>query len=171
MSAADDARYESKDGFSSHIWGCPLWHVLHIISLNYPVSPTQEDKQHYATFWNSLQYVLPCRVCRENFSRRLKIIPLSEADLKSRHSFARYVFAVHNSIPGRPPLPISFEQMRETLETFRSSCGPRGCVLPNNFVPSRALLHIVPISQHREDPSFRVNALCFEPRPTQEEPS
>jgi hypothetical protein len=53
--------FYSGDGFQTLIWGPPMWHFLHTMSFNYPVNPTQEDKEHYRDFVLSLQHVLPCK--------------------------------------------------------------------------------------------------------------
>ena len=37
--------YNSGDGMLTSVWGPSLWHYLHTISFNYPVTPTQEQKQ------------------------------------------------------------------------------------------------------------------------------
>ena len=128
--------------------------------LNYPVHPTPEDKQHYAAFMRSLAHVLPCRVCRENYTATLHKFPVEE-HLNSRHDFARFMYRIHNSVPNRPPLPVSFEDMRHTYETFRSKCGPQGCVVPNRFVRSRTLLTVIPESHLRDEPSFYLSKLCL----------
>ena len=36
------------------VWGSALWHVLHTISFNYKVNPTNEDKMNYKIFIESL---------------------------------------------------------------------------------------------------------------------
>ena len=59
--------YKSGNGMMTYIWGPSLWHSLHTISFNYPVNPTEEQKNQYYNFFLSLKDVLPCRHCRENF--------------------------------------------------------------------------------------------------------
>ena len=51
------------------VWGPGMWHYLHTMSFNYPVSPTKEDKKHYFDFIINLQYVLPCGKCRKNLKK------------------------------------------------------------------------------------------------------
>ena len=64
--------YNSGDGMLTTVWGPSLWHTLHIISFNYPVKPTKEERVHYYTFVMSLKNVLPCRYCRDNFITNIK---------------------------------------------------------------------------------------------------
>ena len=61
--------YESNDGMLTSIWGPGMWHYLHTMSFNYPISPTVDDKIHYRQFILNLQYVLPCSKCRKNLKK------------------------------------------------------------------------------------------------------
>ena len=51
MSIFTNSHYNSNDGMLTSIWGPPLWHVLHIISFNYPVKPTTKDKDNYYNYF------------------------------------------------------------------------------------------------------------------------
>ena len=62
---------KSQDGMLTRVWGPSLWLCFSFISFNYPVCPTKEQR-HYKTFIKSLQHVLPCRYCRENFPKNLE---------------------------------------------------------------------------------------------------
>ena len=44
------ADYKSGDGMLTTVWGPSLWHYLHVMSFNYPIHPTQQDKQNYLQF-------------------------------------------------------------------------------------------------------------------------
>ena len=37
--------YDSNNGMMTSIWGPPTWHMLHCISFNYPVSPSDLQKK------------------------------------------------------------------------------------------------------------------------------
>ena len=41
--------YNNANGMLTSVWGPSFWHVLHTISVNYPVKPSCDDKQHYKT--------------------------------------------------------------------------------------------------------------------------
>ena len=58
--------FYSGDGFLTTIWGPVQWHMLHTISFNYPVAPTDQDRKHYKEFILNMQYTLPCKYCRMN---------------------------------------------------------------------------------------------------------
>jgi hypothetical protein len=39
--------YNSGDGMLTTAWGPAIWHYLHMMSFNYPVNPTTQDKKYY----------------------------------------------------------------------------------------------------------------------------
>ena len=59
--------YNSGDGMLTSVWGPSLWHYLHVMSFNYPVEPTKQQKQKYKQLLLNLQYTLPCKYCRINY--------------------------------------------------------------------------------------------------------
>ena len=90
--------YYSGDGMLTTVWGPSMWHFLHTMSFNYPVQPTDDDKKHYRDFMLSLQYVLPCKYCRQNLTKNYKVFPLKASDMANRESFSRYVYKLHEMI-------------------------------------------------------------------------
>ena len=40
----NDSDFKSKDGMLTSVWGPSLWHYLHTMSFNYPVKPTETEK-------------------------------------------------------------------------------------------------------------------------------
>ena len=65
--------FRSGDGMLTTVWGPSMWHFLHTMSFNYPVSPTPEQKQHYMDFILNLRNILPCKYCRQNIVKNFKI--------------------------------------------------------------------------------------------------
>ena len=47
--------YMSGDGMLTSVWGPAAWHLLHTISFNYPINPTEENKKQYKEFVESLK--------------------------------------------------------------------------------------------------------------------
>ena len=116
--------YNSGDGMLTSVWGPSMWHYLHTMSFNYPVKPTSQEKIHYKNFMLNLQYVLPCRYCRENLTNNYKAYPLKECHLKSRAAFSRYVYRLHeivNKMLGKKS-GLKFCDVKERYEHFRSRC-------------------------------------------------
>ena len=116
--------YQSGDGMVTSVWGPPLWHYLHTMSFNYPIKPTPADKKHYKNFILSMRYVLPCRHCRDNLIKNFKALPLTNATMKNRRTFSRWVFKLHelvNTMLGKKS-GLRYCDIRERYEHFRSRC-------------------------------------------------
>ena len=116
--------YDSPDGMLTSVWGPNLWHVLHTISFNYPVNPTEEHKDRYMNFIKSLQYVLPCRYCRDNLKKNFTVIKFNKSVMKNRNTFSRWLYKLHNHINKMlgNDTSISYCEIRDRYEHFRSRC-------------------------------------------------
>merc|ERR1739841_186886 len=79
--------YEDGNGMLTKIWGPSLWHYLHVMSFNYPVNPSKEDKDNYRKFLCSLRHVLPCGKCRKNLRKNFKKLPPKRGVFKNRETF------------------------------------------------------------------------------------
>jgi hypothetical protein len=85
--------------FSPDIWGPALWPVLHMIAFSYPLSPTDEEKQHYFEFFRCLQFVLPCGTCSKNVRQVFRDTGFSkDIHFKGRESLSQYVYMLHSAI-------------------------------------------------------------------------
>lgn len=116
--------YSSGDGFLTSVWGPPAWFFLHTISFNYPVNPTEKNKKDYKDFILTLQNVLPCGHCRENLKDNLKIMPITDAVMKNRDTFSRYLFKLHELVNKRlnKKSGLTYNAVRDRYEHFRSRC-------------------------------------------------
>lgn len=171
--------YKSGDGMLTSVWGPPMWHFLHTMSFNYPTNPTAEDKKHYSDFVYSLRYVLPCKYCRINLTSNLKANPIRECHLKSRETFSKYIYRLHEIVNKRldKKSGLSYCDVRERYEHFRSRCTKndpppkifnfakkkeKGCTEPLYGHRAKCVLSIVP---HTKDvPSFHVDDKCIKHR-------
>ena len=116
--------FYSGDGMLTAIWGPNMWHYLHTMSFNYPVSPSSADKKNYRRFILNLCNVLPCKFCRENLKRNLKKNPLRMCDMKNRDTFSRFVYKLHeivNKMLGKKS-GLTYCDIRERYEHFRARC-------------------------------------------------
>lgn len=151
--------YNSNDGMLTTIWGPSMWHCLHTISFNYPVYPTKEDKYNYMNFIKNLKYVLPCGKCRNNLVKNFKKLPLNISHMKSRETFSKYVYNLHEIINNMlcKKSNLTYENVRERYENFRARCmnnktkkhvktflKEKGCVVPFYGKKSKCVLHIIP---------------------------
>jgi len=169
-----DADYESGDGMMTSIWGPPLWHSLHTISFNYPIIPTEEQKQQYFNFFNSLQGILPCKYCRENLAKNYQVLPLNISVFKSRKTLSKYIYDLHELVNKMldKKSGLSYEDIRERYEHFRSRClenpkkinikkiskKEKGCTEPLYGVKTKCVLNIVPKDNRLS--TFKIDPKC-----------
>jgi len=164
--------YNSNNGFSTFIWGPCMWFFLHTMSFNYPVKPTKDDKKHYMAFLQSLQYVLPCKTCRENYTKNIneKDSKLTMAVMKNRESLSRWLCDLHNKINGQlcKKREIKYEVARDFYEQFRARCDKKpvdkthnGCTEPfHRGIKSRTTLRIIPRSSKEQTLDVDKKCLC-----------
>lgn len=166
--------FNSGDGMLTSVWGPSLWHSLHTISFNYPMKPTKEEKTNYRNFILHLKYVLPCKYCRLNLRENLKCLPLTMKHMKSRETFSKYVYDLHELINKmlKKKSNISYSEVRERYEHFRARCNKgknirktikklkkeSGCIEPLYGKKSKCIIHIVP--QDTKCETFKMNKKC-----------
>jgi len=164
--------YNSGDGMMTSVWGPPMWHVLHTISFNYPINPSEEQKKHYYKFYKNLRNTLPCKFCRDNLVNNLKKVKLNKDTMKNRETLSRWVYNLHETVNGMlgKISGLSYEDVRDRYEHFRSRCltdpievpkkkeKESGCTEPLYGVKSKCVLNIVP----RDDrlASFKMDPKC-----------
>ena len=122
--------YENDNGMLTTVWGPSLWHSIHTITFNYPVRPTKQEQDDYYKFIMSLEKVLPCKYCRENFSKNMRAVnkrkrtTLKRALARGRAGFSRYMYDFHNEVNvmlGKP-ITLTYKQVKERYENFRARC-------------------------------------------------
>lgn len=125
-------------GLVTKIWGPHLWKSLHCISFGFPKNPTEDQKNGYKLFFQSLAYVLPCQYCRESYSYFIKSEPtiLTDSVFDSRDDLTFWVYKLHQRVNNKLDMDynVSFEQIVKRYESFRIKCSaqtsdPGQCVL------------------------------------------
>ena len=90
------------------IWGPHLWYIMHIISFEYPETPSEYDKRIYHDFYTSLKDVIPCQDCRKHYREFITRYPISP-HLDSRSALIKWVVQVHNFVNnslGKPEMTL-----------------------------------------------------------------
>jgi hypothetical protein len=174
--------YESGDGMMTKIWGPAMWHYLHTMSFNYPVEPTKEQKIHYRDFVLNLRNVLPCKYCRMNLANNLKKKPLMMCHMKSRDTFSRYIYELHETVNRmlNKKSNLTYCDVRERYEHFRSRCTDekpkvftfkktttrkkkeKGCTEPLYGKKAKCVINIVP--QEDKSATFQMDKKCIKTR-------
>ena len=172
--------YNSGDGMLTTVWGPSIWHFLHVMSFNYPIHPTLEEKQQYRNFILNLKNVLPCKYCRMNLKTNLKQMPLKMEDMKNRDSFSRYIYNLHELVNKmlHKKSNLNFCDVRERYEHFRSRCtdeklkifkfsklktmknkNEKGCTESLYGKKSKCIIKIVP--QDDKSDTFQMDKKCI----------
>ena len=172
--------YESGDGMLTSVWGPGLWHYLHTMSFNYPINPTECDKKNYKNFILNLQNVLPCKYCRENLVKNFSKLPLKNSDMKTRESFSKYVYNLHEIINKmlNKKSGLTYCQVRERYEHFRARCTinkikhikfkktkknkEKGCTEPLYGKKAKCIIKIVP--QEKKCKTLQIDKQCLKKR-------
>lgn len=170
--------FNSNDGMLTTVWGPSMWHVLHTISFNYPAKPTSCQKRKYRDFILNLKYVLPCGKCRKNLVKNFEKLPLLKKHMKSRATFSRYIYDLHEVINDmlHKKSELTYEEVKERYEHFRARCvksnttkkvysKPKkesGCTEPLVGEKSKCILKIVPHDEKSD--SFQVDEKCIKKR-------
>lgn len=177
--------YNSGDGMLTSVWGPSAWHLLHTMSFNYPVEPTQEQKHNYRNFVLNLRNVLPCKYCRMNLKTNLKELPLTMECMKNRDTFSRYIYNLHELINRKlkKKSNLKYCDVRERYEHFRSRCTEdlpklfkfdqklkdkikntegKGCTEPLYGKKSKCIIKIVP--QEEKGQTFQMDKKCIKTR-------
>jgi len=180
----DNSGYNISDGMLTYVWGPSMWHTLHTISFNYPVSPDKDTKLQYLEFFRGLKHILPCRYCRINLVKNLRKVPLTMKTMANRESVSRWVYNLHeeiNKMLGKKS-GLSYEDVRDRYEIFRARCiddvaGKKksktrkfqkvtsrktkkesGCTNPLYGVRSKCVINIVPRDTRCK--SFSIDKRC-----------
>jgi hypothetical protein len=148
----NENEYNSNEGMITNIWGPALWLSLHTISFNYPIKPTEEQKQYYYDFFINLKNILPCKYCRINYEKNLKQLPLTKTVLKNRYNFSKWLYNIHELVNKHleKKSNLTYEDVRDLYEHFRSRCvinskkDEIGCTEPIYGLKSKCTLNIVP---------------------------
>jgi len=174
----------SGDGMLTSVWGPSMWHYLHTMSFNYPVNPTEDDKKNYMNFVLMLEKVLPCKYCRMNLTTNFKNLPLTMASMKSRETFSRYIYDLHELVNTmlKKKSGLTYCDVRERYEHFRARCteekptifkvlknktlkkkpSEKGCTEPLYGKKSKCIIKIVP--QDEKTDTFQVDNKCLKKR-------
>lgn len=105
-------------GLNTSAWGPGTWLFLHSVTLSYPENPTDEDKERIKSFFLMLGNTLPCRYCRENYTRHLRKLPIQ---CNSRTELVLWLIDVHNEVNTmlKKPVLTREEALQKILCVYR----------------------------------------------------
>ena len=105
-------------------WGPSAWQLIHSVGLICPKNPTDIERQIFFDFFDSLQYVLPCKHCRKSYSIFYKDIDFS--------NLYNWTWKLHNKVNDKlrnqglnknnnPLLTDSLKIQKQKLREFRKN--------------------------------------------------
>jgi hypothetical protein len=82
----------SSNGFISSVWGPVLWFLIHTFSF-------KSNIKIFKSWFKTLQYVLPCGACRDNFLSNLKQCTNNHNNIYSnRDNLTFFIYNFHNVV-------------------------------------------------------------------------
>lgn len=105
-------------------WGPSAWQLIHSLGLVYPKNPSSTEKKLFFDFFDSLQFVLPCKHCRNSYSDYYKDIDLN--------NLYTWTWKLHNKVNDKlrtqglkesfnPPLTDSIKFHKNKLRESRKN--------------------------------------------------
>lgn len=107
----------------SNKWGKHAWEFSHYVSFNYPIEPTQNDKEYCRTYFENLKNILPCSICRNSFVFFYDNFPIDEY-LNDRHGVVYWLYTIHNMVNYKlNNKSTPFKSIILKYENDRARCG------------------------------------------------
>lgn len=79
----------SRINFAPESWGSSGWEFLFAAADGYSKNPTYSEKLQMRRLLESLQSILPCEKCRDNFST--EVLNLTDGDLKNNKTVRKWL--------------------------------------------------------------------------------
>lgn len=105
-----------KDNFKNnshpHVFGPPLWFILHISSMNYPDNPSTVVRKNMEYIIKGLPVLIPCQNCKEHATAHIeKHIDKIPEIVSSKDNIFKFFVDFHNYVNERHNKPIvSYEE-------------------------------------------------------------
>ena len=104
------------------VWGQSAWLFLHCVTMTFPIAPTEAEKKHYRSFFCSLRFILPCKLCRQSYRMWMKNHPVKD-HLHSRDDMLAWLIDMHNFVNRKLGKPVL--SRRAALQKIRDACDLR----------------------------------------------
>jgi hypothetical protein len=106
------------------LWGPHGWKFIHYITLGYPNYPTEENKNNYLIFFDTLKYVIPCSICGHNYREHLLENPLTLDILNDKLDFINWGIEMHNlvNMSNNKKIYTPEEGLEDMRHSFKGDC-------------------------------------------------
>lgn len=106
------------DYTSPKSWGPHFWYMMRCLAHNYPIKPTSEDAKHVKIFYEELQFILPCDLCKYTYKQHFTKFSIDNY-LSTRDDLITWVetiFQETKKVIGDKRIKIMDNQAEETSE-------------------------------------------------------
>ncbi len=144
-------------GMLTTIWGPNLWKSLHCISFVYPDNPTESEKQHYKTYFQTLKYVLPCCICRKHFTEHTQLgakFEITDKIFNNKTTLTKWLFELHNCVNESLGMKydITYEDVCNKYNSYIADC--------NMSIEKKTIAYINSYDQESPLVAYKI-AACF----------
>jgi hypothetical protein len=112
---------ESK--LSKDQWGRPLWFCIHTFALYLSSKITSEERNKYKAFISSMQFVLPCPICKQHIKENLVSLNFDDYTDTNMRLF-EWTVILHNKVNSDNHKNVM--SLRDALELYKTPDGSRG---------------------------------------------
>ena len=107
----------SSPGMATFIWGPLFWNLINdvaVLSDKHWKKWNKKQKDLTIQFWNVFKFILPCKWCRESYTRFIDQEP-------PFFPFVDWIFHLHNKVNTKLEKPLlEYERFKRKIEVFRS---------------------------------------------------
>lgn len=130
--------------FHPDLWGPAYWSLLHMITISYPIIPTDENKEHYGTFFNNL--LLPCSKCLTDYKEQVTIFPIDDY-LNSPRDLFNWIITIQNNINKRLKKPlVNGSKIFKSFHKENNCCCKRSPRLISNISTRWKIFNFIALS-------------------------
>ena len=120
-----------RQSFEPKIWGPHAWFFLETIAMAYPTNPTKKQIKRAKQFYKSLEFMIPCDKCRNNykkhcgsipcdFAEKMKVLPITDEVLANRTNLFNWTVKLHNM-----SFPTKKRTNQQTFEHYMNIYQPK----------------------------------------------
>lgn len=115
-------------------WGRPMWFVIHTFALKMPDTLANDDKLRFKAFMSSMQFVLPCPICKKHIKENLVKLDITPY-LSTNSKLFEWTVKLHNTVNADNNKPIvSINDAMQIYTTKDTSTGSMNGLLERLFL-------------------------------------
>ena len=153
---------------SPKIWGPSYWLIMRTIAHTYPINPNKDDAAHVKTFFNELQYVLPCEICKYTFKQHFNKYPL-EKNLGNRNKLIEWVELIYQET--KKVIQDRRIKIMDTPEEEPEEMAPvRTIFKSKNFDPVATRLNELNNNKNALPKTIPTQSVAVQPAPIEQQP-